>query len=87
MEDVEYKQARVKLNPGDMVVLYTDGITEMRNPDKEEFGLQRVRKLLLENNHLNANDFVLLLVDSVEKFRDSAPPHDDMTLVCFKRVS
>jgi len=41
----------------------------------------------LENNHLNANDFVLLLVDSVEKFRDSAPPHDDMTLVCFKRVS
>ncbi|HOK92122.1 MAG TPA: PP2C family protein-serine/threonine phosphatase [Spirochaetota bacterium] len=87
MEDVEYKQARVKLNPGDMVLLYTDGITEMRNPEKEEFGLQRVRKLLLENNHLNANDFVLLLVDSVEKFRDSAPPHDDMTLVCFKRVS
>jgi len=87
MEDVDYKQAKVKIYPGDMVILYTDGVTEMRNPEKEEFGLKRVRSLLLQNHELNANEFVDLLVEEVETFRKDAPPHDDMTLVVFKRVS
>jgi len=85
MEDVEYKQARVKLSPGDIVVLYTDGITEMRNPEKEEYGLGRVQSLLLKHNNLNASEFADLLVEDVEHFRKDAPPHDDMTLLVFKR--
>ena len=85
MEDVEYRQAKVKISPGDMVVLYTDGITEMRNPEKEEYGIHRVQKLMLEHNNLNASDFAELLVEDVEKFRREAPPHDDMTLLVFKR--
>jgi len=87
MEDVEYKQARVKINPGDMVILYTDGITEMRNPEREEYGINRVQKLMLEHNRLNAEDFARLLVEDVEKFQKDAPPHDDMTLLVFKRES
>lgn len=85
MEDVDYKQARVKLNPGDIVILYTDGVTEMRNEHKEEYGLQRVHKLLLENNKLNASEFIDLLVNDVETFRGDTPPHDDMTVLVFKR--
>ena len=85
MEDVEYKQARVKLNPGDIVVMYTDGVTEMRNPQKEEYGLQRVHRLLLEHSGLNAKEFVELLVKDVDTFRADASPHDDMTLLVFKR--
>jgi sigma-B regulation protein RsbU (phosphoserine phosphatase) len=87
MEDVEYKQAKVKINPGDMVILYTDGITEMRNPEQEEYGLARVHKLMLDHNSLNAEDFASLLVEDVEKFQNGAPPHDDMTLLVFKRES
>jgi len=85
MEDVDYKQAKVKLYPGDIVILYTDGITEMRNAQKEEYGLQRVHKLLLENNNLNASEFVELLVNDVDTFRADTPPHDDMTVLVFKR--
>lgn len=85
MEDVEYKQAKVKINPGDMVILYTDGITEMRNPEREEYGIHRVQKLLLEHNNLDASEFAELLVEDVENFRKDAPPHDDMTLLVFKR--
>ncbi len=85
MEDVEYKQAKVKLNRGDIVVMYTDGITDMRNVDKEEYGLKRVHRLLLDNSRLNANDFVELIVNDVDSFRGEASPHDDMTVLVFKR--
>lgn len=85
MEDVEYKQAKVTISPGDMVVLYTDGVTEMRNPEKEEYGIHRVQNLLLKNSGLNASEFAELLVEDVENFRKETPPHDDMTLLVFKR--
>jgi len=87
MEEVDYKQAKVKFHPGDMVVLYTDGITEMRNASKEEFGLHRVHKLLMANHHLNASDFLELLIGEVELFRGDTPPHDDTTAMVFKRES
>jgi len=87
MEGVDYKQAKVKFHPGDMVVLYTDGITEMRNSEKEEYGLQRVYNLLMNNHHLNASDFLDLLINDVEIFRGETPPHDDTTAMVFKRES
>ena len=87
MEDVDYKQAKVKFNPGDMVFIYSDGITEMRNSNKDEYGLDRLHGFILDNNHLNANDFVEKIVDDVEQFRGDAPPHDDMTVLVLKRES
>jgi len=86
-EDSVYKQARVKLNPGDMVVLYTDGVTEMRNEKGEEYGVQRLNRLIVENNHLDAAEFVQLMVDDLEKFRGQEPPHDDTTMLVLKRIS
>ncbi|MBN1532211.1 MAG: SpoIIE family protein phosphatase [Spirochaetes bacterium] len=86
MEDVEYKQAKVRLNQGDIVVMYTDGITEMRNENREEYGLRRVQDLLLANSEKSANDLVEMIVNDVDTFRGGARPHDDMTLLVFKRV-
>lgn len=85
MEEVDYKQAKVKFHPGDIVVLYTDGITEMRNEHKEEYGLHRVHKLIMENHHLNAAEILELLINDVEVFRGETPPHDDTTAMIFKR--
>ncbi len=85
MEEVDYKQAKVKFNPGDMIILYTDGITEMRNASKEEYGLHRLHKLMLESAQLNAAEFLELLINDVENFRGDTPPHDDTTAMVFKR--
>jgi sigma-B regulation protein RsbU (phosphoserine phosphatase) len=85
MEDVEYSQAKVKLSKGDIVVLYSDGITEMRNPEKEEYGRNRLQKLLMNNSDLNANDLVEKIVTDVDIFRREAAPHDDMTVLVLKR--
>ena len=87
MEDVDYQQAKVKFDPGDIVFVYSDGITEMRNADRDEYGLNRVQRFLLENNHLNAKEIVENLVEDVEKFRGDVPPHDDMTILVLKRES
>jgi serine phosphatase RsbU (regulator of sigma subunit) len=86
MEDVDYKQAKVQFNPGDIIVLYTDGITEMRNENKEEYGIQRVKKLILNNNHLTAAEILDILISDVETFRGDTPPHDDTTALVFKRA-
>ncbi|MCL2155172.1 MAG: SpoIIE family protein phosphatase [Leptospirales bacterium] len=86
MEDADYKQAKVKFNPGDIIVLYTDGITEMRNENKEEYGIQRVKKLILNNNHLNAAEILDIVINDVETFRGETPPHDDTTALVFKRA-
>lgn len=87
MEDVEYKQAKVKLYPGDIVMLYTDGITEMRNPEKDEYGLARVRKMLIEHHDMSAEEFTSFLVEDVDRFRNGASQHDDMTMLVLKRES
>ncbi len=87
MDGVDYEQARVKMEPGDMVLMYTDGITEMRNSEKEEFGIKRVYSLIRKNHNMNAEEFVDKLVDDVENFRGETPPHDDMTVLMLKVTS
>lgn len=86
MEDVEYNQAVVPFEVGDIVVLYTDGITEMRNSEKDEYGRLRLQKLVIDNADKNADELVDLIVNDVEEFRGETPPHDDMTTLVFKRV-
>ncbi len=87
MEDVAYQQAKVKLNPGDFVVLITDGITEMRNENREEYGYAKFQLLLKENHQMSAGELVELVVGDVDRFRGNTPPHDDMTMLILKRSS
>ncbi len=86
MEEIEYKQTDVAFHSGDIIVLYTDGITEMRNPQKEEYGRFRLQKLIIDNNKKDANELVETIVEDVETFRNGANPHDDMTVLIMKRV-
>lgn len=86
MEDSEYTQAEVPFKTGDIVVLNTDGVTEMRNEQKEEYGRSRVQKFLIKNHDLPADEIVSKLVEDVDTFQGNAPQHDDMTLLVMKRV-
>lgn len=85
MEDVDYKQAKVKLEPGDIIFMFTDGVSEMRNVEKEEYGLEKVLSFFIQNHDKNVKDLVQMLVDDVDRFRGEASPHDDMTVLAFKR--
>jgi len=81
---------RVELAPGDVLVLYTDGITEAITADFHEFGQGRleetVQRVLTEHPHASAADVRDAISAAVEQFAGSMVQYDDMTLLIIKRV-
>lgn len=72
-------------NPGDVMVLYTDGITEARSPEGEEYGEQRLLERLQHTHHYLVADRIRdALVADLEKFTADAPVRDDQTLLVIK---
>ncbi|MFC1554369.1 SpoIIE family protein phosphatase [candidate division KSB1 bacterium] len=84
MPDVKYQKGSVSLKSGDVVVMYTDGITEALNPENEEFGEERLVELCQENTDKSAEFLRNLILLEVEKFCNGTPQYDDMTMVILK---
>jgi sigma-B regulation protein RsbU (phosphoserine phosphatase) len=82
--DPEIKPAlfRIVIQPGDSLLIYTDGITEQDNPEGEEFGDERLLKLVLQSRR-EGKDLDALLVPALENFRQNTPQRDDMTCLLF----
>jgi len=78
--DVYYKEAEVAFEPGDRLILITDGINEAANIGYEEFGEDRLVRLLLENRHLAAAEVQRAVLDAVALFAGQ-PLQDDATLM------
>lgn len=83
-EDCVYEEAIVRLESGDLLVAYTDGLTEAFNEAGEEFGEGRLRELLVAHSHLEASALGERILDSVRQWCASEPLHDDLTLVIMK---
>jgi phosphoserine phosphatase RsbU/P len=81
--DAESTQ-RVPLMSGDVLVVYTDGLTEATNPAGELFGLERLQQLVDEHAHETPGVLQTILFDEVEKFRQSASRTDDATCLVVK---
>jgi anti-sigma regulatory factor (Ser/Thr protein kinase) len=72
--------------PGDVLVLYSDGISEAFGANGELFGLERLVDLVSTHAHLSAEDLCRTIVEAVEGFRGDAPRSDDVTLVVLKAL-
>ena len=83
MADREYTHERVKLEPGDTVFLYTDGVTEARNIEGEEFGMERLCKVLKETDRF-PEGLVETVKKAVDDFAHDQPQHDDFTAVALR---
>ena len=81
LPDAAYTQESVQLVPGDMLVLYTDGITEAENANLEMFGVERLEKTILASRGLSANELVRVILDAVRSFTGDHPQSDDITLM------
>jgi sigma-B regulation protein RsbU (phosphoserine phosphatase) len=79
-----YEQETIQLRSGDILVAYTDGVTEALNPAGVEFGEERLRLLLVESLRLSARDLAEKLIAKVLVWQGQAPQHDDITLVVVK---
>jgi sigma-B regulation protein RsbU (phosphoserine phosphatase) len=85
LKNAEYRDYERKgWQPGTVVVIGTDGITETRSPAGEFFGAERVRQILRANASASAAAIQAAVIDAVQAFRGSAPQEDDVTLVVAK---
>lgn len=84
---VVYEARQVTLGAGDMAVLFTDGITESRNKNNEEFGEDGLVRLLKKNIKQPAAKIVEKVCNEVSSFTAGVAPMDDMTFIVIKRTS
>lgn len=75
------KQISINLEPGDVSILFTDGINELRNAENEEFGYENIKKLLDDKDCKKAINYKEHFIDNLERFYGSNSIHDDMTFV------
>ena len=87
LQQAKFESKTLSLGPGDMVLLYTDGVTECLSPEDQEFGEDGVIQFLKQNPDLNMEDLATMLETRVKEFTHGAPPLDDSTLVLLKRLA
>lgn len=85
LPDTPYEAMILQLQPGNRLLMYTDGITEATNPADEEYGDVRLEAYLRERSREPGRQLIDGIVDDVLRFCDTARPHDDMTLMCLGR--
>jgi HAMP domain-containing protein len=84
IEDISLEEHEVQLEAGDVLVLYTDGVTEAMNVNRELFGEQRLQSVVAENLHLSAEALMRTINEKVELFTHGEPQSDDITLMVAK---
>jgi sigma-B regulation protein RsbU (phosphoserine phosphatase) len=77
----QYDQETIRLAPRELLLMYTDGVSEAMNSAEEEFGEERMKRLLLEHRALPIRDLVARLEAEVVAFAGSDMLEDDFTLL------
>jgi len=85
MPFAEYERAEVTLAPGDLIVLYTDGLTEAANPVGDEFGIDRLEAVVRRHAAEPLVALAVAIETAIEVFVDGTPFGDDRTLVVLRR--
>ena len=81
----EYQEETLAFAPGDMLVIYSDGVTDATNAAGEMFGFERLKQTIDEHRTLTAEALVQKVFDTVNAFVGSAPQFDDLTAVVMRR--
>ena len=84
MEGVKFKQESLKLDPGDILVLYTDGVTEAMNPKNEMFSKERLKEILSKIEDKDVKNITSTIRESIKSFVQDAPQSDDITILVLK---
>jgi serine phosphatase RsbU (regulator of sigma subunit) len=85
LEEIKLGEAQTELAPGDVLVCYTDGVTETIDDANQEYGVERLRNLIASHHGAPAEAIVRAIIDAVSHHGHGRPPFDDITLVVIKR--
>jgi sigma-B regulation protein RsbU (phosphoserine phosphatase) len=81
LEESSYEETLLQLNPGDMVLFYTDGIVEAMNDDEEIFGFERLLEIVNSAGLMSAESLLKVILEKVNDFTGAAAQHDDLTVI------
>jgi len=84
LPDAQFTNTLVPLEPGDILTLYTDGVTEQENETEEEFSLDRLKKLVLSKESEPAATIITDISEAVSTFAGTTDQSDDLTVVIAK---
>jgi serine phosphatase RsbU (regulator of sigma subunit) len=85
VKDASFRTGSAALNPGDMLVAYSDGVTECRNTEDDEFAMQRLTAAATTVSGVSASKALFSLLGTVLDFADTSSASDDLTLLVVRR--
>jgi sigma-B regulation protein RsbU (phosphoserine phosphatase) len=83
--DPRFEQLETTMRPGDVLLLYTDGVTEAMTPQRELFGDDRLAAVLRANHHRGPQEIINAVLAALSEFAAGQPQSDDITMVVVKR--
>ncbi|MDP0494508.1 MAG: SpoIIE family protein phosphatase [Fusobacterium sp. JB021] len=86
LSEYKYRQGELKLDKGDIVVYYTDGITEAENPNKELFGFERLKEVVYNNKENDVDIIKKNILNEIDIFCKGYQQVDDITFVVIKNT-
>jgi len=86
LPNISYEQFETDLNPGDLLAIYSDGITEAATPGDEEFETENLIATLQDYRAATAKQMIEGVMSAITKWTEGAPPADDITLVLARRI-
>jgi sigma-B regulation protein RsbU (phosphoserine phosphatase) len=86
VENRNYSSRVIGIESNDIIVMYTDGVTESINQDEELFGEDRLRSIIVSNARLPAVEILVKILDGVREFTGDMPQFDDITLMVIKKA-
>ena len=87
MADADFREGRTTLNAGDVLVIYSDGVSEAVSPTGEEFGPTRLYEAVARNLDASAAGIRDRIESALTKFAQGTPAGDDITMVIVKRLA
>jgi len=85
--EARYERGYARVRPSDVIVIYSDGITEAEGPDDEIFGVPRLQRIIADNHALPARALTDLIFQKVETFSRRTRPRDDQTIVVVRNAA
>jgi len=86
LPDIRYAARATRVEPGSLLCIYTDGITEAENPADEEFGLSRLTACLAEHRERPLGEVVAAIDEATTAFAEGLPQRDDQTVILLRRT-
>ena len=85
LPDSNYESESVKINPGDQIIFYTDGVTEIFDSQSNEYGFERLKKVIIDSKENTASEMIDNILQSTKNFSKSELYRDDFTIIVLKR--